>query len=63
VGAENGDAKTALKPSVNHGTWGRGEGGERLLARPIAVDGMGEENTGADDAEQRGDCIQHGNDS
>jgi hypothetical protein len=42
--------KTALRPGVNRDE-GVGRGDGRLLARPIAVDGMGEENTGADDAE------------
>jgi hypothetical protein len=36
--------------------------GKGLSARPVAVDGVGDEYTGADDAEERGDCIQHGED-
>jgi hypothetical protein len=38
------------------------QSGRGLSARPVAVDGVGDENTGADDAEERGDCIQHGED-
>ena len=31
-------------------------------ARPVAVDGVSQENSDADDAEERSNCIQHGND-
>ena len=34
--------------------------GNGLSARPVAVDGVGEKDTGADDAEQCGDRVQHG---
>jgi hypothetical protein len=30
------------------------------LPRPVAVDGVGDEYSGAHDAEERGDCFQHG---
>jgi hypothetical protein len=33
-----------------------------LRPRPITVDGVGNENAGAHDAEKRGDCFQHGDD-
>jgi hypothetical protein len=33
-----------------------------LSARPVAVDGVSQEYSGADDSEERGDCIQHGDD-
>jgi outer membrane immunogenic protein len=36
--------------------------GKGRSARPVAVDGVGDENTDADNAEERGDCIQHGED-
>jgi hypothetical protein len=51
VGAENDDVKTAGQARRQSREQGWGEGDGRVLARPIAVDGMGEENTGADDAE------------
>jgi hypothetical protein len=34
--------------------------GGRPSARPVAVDGVGDEYSGAHDAEERGDCFQHG---
>lgn len=35
---------------------------DERLARPVTVDGVGNKNAGAHDAEKRGDCFQHGND-
>ena len=37
-------------------------GGEarRLQARAVTVDGVGDENAGAHDAEECGDCFEHG---
>jgi hypothetical protein len=34
--------------------------GNSLSARPVAVDGVGEKDTDADDAEECGDRVQHG---
>jgi hypothetical protein len=33
-----------------------------LQARPITIDRVGDENTGAHNSEKRGDCFQHGED-
>lgn len=52
-------ARRPNDPSGRH--WGD-QTGQGLSARPVAVDGVGDKNTGADNAEERSDCIQHGED-
>jgi hypothetical protein len=41
---------------------GRSYSARGRSARPVAVDGVRDENSDTDDAEERGNCIQHGND-
>jgi hypothetical protein len=41
---------------------GRSGSARGRSARPVAVDGVGDKYSDTDDAEERGNCIQHGND-
>jgi hypothetical protein len=55
-------AEKSAKTTFAHARNGRGGSASRRSARPVAVHGVGDKNSDTDDAEERGNCIQHGND-